>query len=261
MSKSKKNKGGRNRPALPEPGLYFAYGSNLDVDGMARRCPQAIPVTTAKLHGWRLTFRGCADVEPAEGEVVHGALWDCTSSCIANLDRYEGVRGGFYRKEWLEVETLHGPVEALVYIMNPTPYDNASLPAPFYLDTLVAGFRHFRLPHNALREALEHCRARVDAKGVRGFEPDSKRLRPTDPELVATRRIRPSEKAKAAAKAKVHVQTSLPTPPITEGMSPATIAEIRLMMKELESDEVDGLKLTDLENPDIELPVKGERVA
>ena len=35
--------------------LYFAYGSNMDPDQMATRCPSTSAVGPARLAGWRLT--------------------------------------------------------------------------------------------------------------------------------------------------------------------------------------------------------------
>ena len=37
--------------------LYIAYGSNLNLEQMKRRCPTAEVVGTAELRNWRLWFR------------------------------------------------------------------------------------------------------------------------------------------------------------------------------------------------------------
>jgi hypothetical protein len=37
---------------------YFAYGSNMNLDQMAYRCPAAFVVENVKLDGYRLTFCG-----------------------------------------------------------------------------------------------------------------------------------------------------------------------------------------------------------
>ena len=37
--------------------LYFAYGSNMNLNQMAFRCPDAEVVDTVRLEGYRLTFR------------------------------------------------------------------------------------------------------------------------------------------------------------------------------------------------------------
>ena len=38
--------------------LYFAYGSNINLDQMAFRCPAAQVVSPVTLNGYRLLFRG-----------------------------------------------------------------------------------------------------------------------------------------------------------------------------------------------------------
>lgn len=46
---------------------YFAYGSNLNVTQMARRCPDATDPRPATLadHDWLINERGVATVEPS----------------------------------------------------------------------------------------------------------------------------------------------------------------------------------------------------
>ena len=40
-----------------EKKLYFAYGSNMDLNQMAFRCPDAQALETVRLEGYRLAFR------------------------------------------------------------------------------------------------------------------------------------------------------------------------------------------------------------
>ena len=58
---------------------YFAYGSNLNIEQMKSRCPDSVGVSTAVLSGWRLVERTYADIEPAAGECVNGALYEIFS--------------------------------------------------------------------------------------------------------------------------------------------------------------------------------------
>ena len=75
---------------------YFAYGSNMNLDQMAYRCPAASVVEKVKLEGYRLTFcgrgKGCgvATILPEEGSRVEGVLWKITPECEKSLDFYEG---------------------------------------------------------------------------------------------------------------------------------------------------------------------------
>ncbi len=70
---------------------YFAYGSNINLDQMADRCPDAQVVGPVVLEGYELLFRrgGFATIQPCEGNKVHGLLWSITPECERSLDRYE----------------------------------------------------------------------------------------------------------------------------------------------------------------------------
>ena len=58
---------------------YFAYGSNLNFEQMAYRCPEATVVGTAKLDGYELAFRrGYLTILPKEGASVEGLIWSVT---------------------------------------------------------------------------------------------------------------------------------------------------------------------------------------
>ena len=75
-----------------EETLYFAYGSNINLEQMEHRCPDAQLVGPVTLQNYELQFRGSgfATVAPKKGSVVHGLLWKLTPSCEQSLDRYEG---------------------------------------------------------------------------------------------------------------------------------------------------------------------------
>jgi gamma-glutamylcyclotransferase (GGCT)/AIG2-like uncharacterized protein YtfP len=199
--------------------LYFAYGSNLDPNGMGRRCPTAVVVGRAALPDYRLTFRGVADIEPAAGKRVEGALWLCTAKDVDRLDRYEGVSGGFYRREWLQVQCNGKHVDALVYVMNPTDLDDLSLPARSYLASVARGYRAHGLPISKLRAALSRSRARVEANGVTKMRSDGrKRMRPAQPSLLRSR-----------------VQEWTDADAASMGITPATLAELKLAALEEEA--------------------------
>ena len=57
--------------------LYFAYGSNINLNQMEYRCPDASVVGPVVLEGWELLFRrgGFATIAPKEGKTVQGLLW------------------------------------------------------------------------------------------------------------------------------------------------------------------------------------------
>ncbi|PRC42047.1 replication protein, partial [Mycobacterium sp. ITM-2017-0098] len=123
---------------------YFAYGSNLCVQQMAQRCPDARNPQRATLadHDWLINERGVATVEPFAGSEVHGVVWQVSDRDLATLDSAEGVPVR-YRRDELTVRTDNGPSPAWVYIdhrVEPGP------PRPGYLERILAGARHHGLP-------------------------------------------------------------------------------------------------------------------
>ena len=69
---------------------YIAYGSNLSVEQMAIRCPDAKIAGMAALKDWKLVFKLHADIVPCEGRVVPVLVWEISEKDEKNLDMYEG---------------------------------------------------------------------------------------------------------------------------------------------------------------------------
>ena len=91
---------GHLAPGLKYPNLYFAYGSNLNHDQMAWRCPTARFVKRFDLRGWRLAFGHHATIVPQRGAAVPGALWLVQPQDFLALDRYEGYPTYYTRRRW-----------------------------------------------------------------------------------------------------------------------------------------------------------------
>lgn len=146
--------------------LYIAYGSNLNKAQMQYRCPTAKPMAVATLEDHQLVFQGRpygahANVIPAKGQEVPVAIWEITARDEANLDIYEGVRGGYYTKEYMEIDVNGEMQEALIYIMSPNPY---GIPADGYLQTIAEGYADFNLPVQALNDAVIHAYENTDMR-------------------------------------------------------------------------------------------------
>lgn len=139
---------------------YFAYGSNLDLVGMARRVPNATRGPAALLPDWKLVFRGVADVERAEGEYVPGAVWYLDPEGIENLDRYEGYPS-MYGREWVTVLTETGqPQRAIVYVMTDQSHGTMMVPSGYYLSVIEDGYDAFGLDRNVLTAAVDESMGR-----------------------------------------------------------------------------------------------------
>lgn len=126
--------------------LHFAYGSNMDVAAMARRCPRARLLGRARLARWRFVVMpsGLVSVVPDPRGLVHGVLWDIPVCDIKALDRYEQVAQGLYAKKMLPVlREPFGSAAALVYV-GAAP--GASAAPPGYLSNIVESAEKHGLP-------------------------------------------------------------------------------------------------------------------
>ncbi len=127
---------------MPKKRLYMAYGSNINLDQMAYRCPTAGPVATAVLKDYALLFRGgrrggVATIEPQKGAAVPVLLWAIKPEDELSLDHYEGFPG-FYGKQMMEVELGGKTVSAMAYVM--TPGHAADRPTSYYLNVIAEGY-------------------------------------------------------------------------------------------------------------------------
>ena len=138
---------------------YLAYGSNLNKEQMAVRCPGAKPVCAYIMLNYQLVFRrGFLTIEPKEGAEVPCGVWEIGEQDERNLDRYEGFPR-FYRKELFPVmvpdpEELTGKlVTAMGYVMN----DGYPIQAPTdgYFFTVYRGYSEFGLDKTPLIAAYE----------------------------------------------------------------------------------------------------------
>ena len=74
--------------------LYIAYGSNMNIEQMAMRCPKATPLGKYILEDYKLEFRGVANIIECKGARTPVAIWSITESCERSLDRNMCSRKG-----------------------------------------------------------------------------------------------------------------------------------------------------------------------
>jgi AIG2-like family len=114
------------RRTLAPVALYAAYGSNMDPDQMLLRCPHSPQQGTGWLEGWRLTFGGedigwdgaLATVVEEPGGRVFVVLYETSENDEKELDNWDGVTLGLYRKAKVRVQALDGDVLAWLYVLN-----------------------------------------------------------------------------------------------------------------------------------------------
>ena len=141
---------------------YAAYGSNLNVPQMLRRCPGARVIGTAVIPDYRLLFKGSKTgsyltIEPAEGYSVPVGVWEVSDENEAALDRYEGYPTFYYKKEMiLPICGIRSKKvrnrEAFIYIMHEErPF---GIPSPAYVHICRQGYHSFGFDDDLLDEAL-----------------------------------------------------------------------------------------------------------
>ena len=135
---------------------YLAYGSNLNKEQMAHRCPGAEPIGAAVIRNYELAFRrGYLTIEPKKGDVVPVGIWRISDDNEKALDRYEGYPK-FYRKEYFNIPFCmpgeNGENErCLAYVMN----DGFQIqpPTQTYLQTVINGYADFGLDLKPLEDS------------------------------------------------------------------------------------------------------------
>ena len=138
---------------------YIAYGSNMNVEQMGWRCPDAEVIGTGELIGWKLTFRGngrcgVANIEPEAGSSVPVVLWNISPRDERNLDVYEGFPH-LYIKEYVDVPYKGRKVKGMAYIM--TGGHRISGPNGSYLSTIAEGYDHFGIDASNLLKIAVEC--------------------------------------------------------------------------------------------------------
>ena len=147
---------------MPTKRYYIAYGSNLNVEQMQHRCPDARIIGIATLKNWTLLFRGSKTgsyltIEPKRGEYVPVAVWEVSERDEENLDRYEGFPNFYYKKDFeLDITGIRtGKIrhrKAFAYIM----HEDRPLgePSNYYLRVCAQGYRFFNFDTGRLIQAV-----------------------------------------------------------------------------------------------------------
>lgn len=97
---------------------YFAYGSNMNIAQMKKRCPGAVDLGPAVLHDHVLCECMYADIDKAPGLSVNGVLYLVTEEHLAELDYREG-HPNYYERKSVEVSKDGETYRAWVYEMTP----------------------------------------------------------------------------------------------------------------------------------------------
>ena len=131
--------------------LYFAYGSNLHLFQMKRRCKDSVFLKKIKLEDFKLTFRSkyrAADIEPKKNSIVPGALFEISKSDEKKLDVYEDFPH-LYSKHYFY---YYGKKVMTYTMVNKSPF---RYPTERYLNIVKCGYKDCNLEINYLISALK----------------------------------------------------------------------------------------------------------
>lgn len=142
--------------------LYFAYGSNMSLRQMRKRCPAAQRVGIGMLANHVLAFTrfaqgrrcGVADVLPHPSQDVWGVLFEVNSTDLRSLDASEGFHGAGLENAYdrSEITVLREgdpaqPVRAELYVVQEKSAESLR-PNQDYQALLVEGATENGLPES-----------------------------------------------------------------------------------------------------------------
>ena len=144
--------------------IYAAYGSNMSLVQMEKRCPKAQVIDKGELLGYKLTFRGkgtgYANIEVSDCGSVPIVLWLITDECERALDRYEGYPT-LYTKELVTIATADGEQTAMLYIMTKQYKDMPVMPSEHYFEIIRQGYQDNEINTGPLMKALKFTRDEI----------------------------------------------------------------------------------------------------
>jgi gamma-glutamylcyclotransferase len=161
---------------------YFAYGSNMAANVIARLCPQHRFLGPARLEDYRLAFTrrsvrtgsGVADIVHAPGQRVWGVLYEISDDELAAIDRKEGY-GWAYTRVTLPVRLEANDAEHHAAVYTVLSKESAEIPpSRQYLGQIASAARERGLPGRYIEQLKAVCTA--EDVGVR-HPPSSGRIR------------------------------------------------------------------------------------
>ena len=152
---------------------YFAYGSNLDLLQMKKRCPLSKLISKGKLPGYRLTFNryaegwdgGVADVIQDEGSEVWGLVFEISDSDLVRLDHYEGYykdKTSLYDRWKTVIDTPNGQIQD-VWVYTVVEKEKFVQPTLEYLQIIKDAAVKWDFPKD-YRQAVETATIKEETK-------------------------------------------------------------------------------------------------
>lgn len=157
--------------------LYAAYGSNLNLGQMKRRCPTAELIGTTIIPNSTLLFKnscrnrhlnlGVLDIIQCKGSETPVALFRITQEDENSLDIYEGFPNMYVKKtKFVELDGVKHKI--MFYAMNKETQFFPSLPSVQYYNTVVQGYADNKFDVSNICKCFSVTAKLVQASFLRG---------------------------------------------------------------------------------------------
>lgn len=146
--------------------LYFAYGSNLDINRLERRIGKVVTMGKHRIYSWRLVFNAghgnsaFANIQMTgnPSDFVEGVVYEVTLRQLKKLDNFEGAPDLYTR-----VIHYYGKKDLHMYVaLNPAytqQENNRITPSKEYLDFMLKGSAAFKLAETSWKCGLLYDKA------------------------------------------------------------------------------------------------------
>ena len=136
---------------------YIAYGSNLSVEQMKFRTPDAVIVGTGILQDWQLLFRRFATIRKSAGFNTPVLVWKISEQDEKNLDIYEGFPRSYVKKD-MKVTVTSPDGKNLGSLTAMVKRNINPLPDKHYFSIIEAGYQRFNFDRSILCEAIREAK-------------------------------------------------------------------------------------------------------
>ena len=136
--------------------LYIAYGSNLNLQQMSRRCPTAKFIGTGVIEDYELQFKGreygaYATIALKEGCEVPVGVFEIGIQDEMRLDVYEGFPNHYFKQD-VPVKMKDQTIKGMAYIMDLKM--EFGMPSTNYYQVVHQGYQDCGLDTEILEQAV-----------------------------------------------------------------------------------------------------------
>jgi hypothetical protein len=136
---------------VAERWLYAAYGSNLNLEQMQKRCPTAHLHSRGVIPDASLLFSRVLSIRHAPLSEVPVGLYELKAADVVALDRYEGMQRKVYSRKLVAVNIQDvGYVRCFTYVKNTS---HLHAPSAEYMSRCLQGYKDWNFQPSRLYRA------------------------------------------------------------------------------------------------------------